>query len=626
MKRTSITIIGMGPRGLSVLERIAAFARTSSSLLAVNIVEPGECGPGVHAPRQPQHLLINTIASQVTIFPFREAVGLASPCAATSLTDWARAQGYRRFGEQFVRLAEGGEGGAEVSDADYLPRQLLGQYLAWAYGQMVAAMPGTVVVRHLRQRAVDLLAKPDGSYTVELETGYLVHSDFVFLATGHSRNALSDEEARCSKFAHDHARYNSKLVYLRHVYPLERLGAIGSDARVGIEGIGLTAHDVVAELTVGRGGRFVRDGDALRYRRSGLEPALLLFSRNCLPAAARGINQKGLDGRHQARFFTREAVRALRAARAGRGARVQLDFDADLLPLLLREMGYAWRTARDGAAPDPASYALGEEEGAALDAMLFPLRGRSFDNPRQFAAYFRALMEADLLEAARGNLGSPAKASADVLRDARAVLQEIVEHGGLTPASHRKFLSVYNPAINRITFGPPRLRNAQLLALLDAGVLEVAAGPNAVLRTDADRAQFALHTKFPSGIHTQYLDALVVARLDVYSPQTDDTVLTRNLMRRGIVRPYFNGSFHPGGLDIDRAGHPLDRNGRAPPNLWALGYLVEGPHYYTHALPRPRLPSRQVLDADLCVKEMFAAIAARNKPIHSVTPVKSAVL
>jgi hypothetical protein len=97
-------------------------------------------------------------------------------------------------------------------------------------------------------------------------------------------------------------------------------------------------------------------------------------------------------------------------------------------------------------------------------------------------------------------------------------------------------------------------------------------------------------------------------------------------MRRGTIRPYFNGNFHPGGLDIDRANHPLDRHGVAPANLWALGYLVEGPHYYTHALPRPRLPSRQVLDAELCVQEMFHLLAARNKTIHSVTPVKSAVL
>lgn len=605
-KRYSITIIGMGPRGLSVLERLAAHARNSASLLAINVIEPGECGPGVHSPRQPQHLLINTIASQVTIFPFREAVGLAGPCAPTSLTEWARAQGYRRFGDHFVQVGAQG-GGAPVSDADYLPRQLLGRYLAWAYGQMVAALPPTALLRHFRQRAVDMLAQPDGNYTVELENGYPVHSDFVFLTTGHSRNAPTDEEAWCRKFALDHARYNSRLAYLRHVYPLERLAAIGGDARVGIAGLGLTAHDVVAELTVGRGGRFEQDGERLQYRRSGHEPALLLFSRNCLPAAARGVNQKGVDGRHQARFFTREAVRALRA-----GAPGQLDFDSQLLPLLLQEMAYAWRCAADGAAPDPARFGATEAELAAIEALLFPLRGCSFAGPEEFAAFLRALLVVDLREAGRGNLASPAKASADVLRDARAVLQEIIEHGGLTPASHRKFLSVYNPAINRLTFGPPRQRNAQLLALFDAGVLSVAAGPNPVLRIDEERSQFALHSKFGHRTVTEHLDVLVVARVDVYSPETDDTMLTRNLVRRGMVRPYFNGSFHPGGLDIDRANHPIERSGRVPVNLWALGYLVEGAHYYTHALPRPRLPSRQVQDADRCVGELFAALAGQH--------------
>lgn len=296
MKRYSITIIGMGPRGLSLLERIAAFAHAGSIPLQLNLVDPGECGPGVHSPRQPQHLLINTVASQVTIFPYRDAVELPCTCAAPSLTEWARAQGYRRFGEQFI-VADGGEA---ITDADYLPRQLLGLYLAWAFGQVAAALPPSVCLRHLRHRAHDLVVQPDGSYTVELENGYPVPSDFVFLATGHGRNNLTDEQAWCRKFAQDHARYNCKLAYIRHPYPLERLGSIGADAVVGIEGLGLTAHDVLAELTAGRGGRFCGEGAHMRYVRSGREPQMLLFSRHCLPAAARGVNQKGLAGRHQA--------------------------------------------------------------------------------------------------------------------------------------------------------------------------------------------------------------------------------------------------------------------------------------------------------------------------------------
>jgi uncharacterized NAD(P)/FAD-binding protein YdhS len=614
MKRYSITLIGMGPRGLSVLERLAAFARNSASLLSINIIEPGECGPGVHAARQPQHLLINTCAGQVTIFPFREAVGLASPCATVSLGEWARAQGYRRFGAQFVKLTPDEAAGAPVSDADCLPRQLLGLYLGWAYGQIAAAMPASVQLRHLRHRASDMLALPDGSFTVELENGFPVPSDFVFLATGHSRSILSDEEAWCRKFAQDHARYNASLLYLRHIYPLDCLRAIGADARVGIDGIGLAAHEVVAELTVGRGGQFEGEGAVLRYRRSGHEPALLLFSRHCVPAPARTAGA-GQDGRLPARYFTREAVRQLRAQRADP---CQLDFDTDLLPLLLQDMGYAWRSAEDGVATDPASYGLGLTERAAIEAMLFPLRGQTFAAPRAFATFFRALLAAEL--------SAPARASAEALRAAHPVLQDIVDHGGLTPASHRKFLSVYHPAFKRLTLGPACQRNAQLLALIDAGVLAVAAGPHAALRIDEERSQFALHSKFATGVVTEYLDALVVARLDPYSPETDDAVLTRNLLRRGIIRPFFNGNFHPGGLDIDRAGHPLDRNGRAASRLWALGCLAEGAHYGTHALPRPSTPTRQVLDADRCVRELFAQIEARKAPIHSVTPVKSAIL
>ena len=51
MKRYSVTILGMGPRGLSVLERIAALAGNRQLLLDINLIEPGECGPGAHCSR-----------------------------------------------------------------------------------------------------------------------------------------------------------------------------------------------------------------------------------------------------------------------------------------------------------------------------------------------------------------------------------------------------------------------------------------------------------------------------------------------------------------------------------------------------------------------------------------------
>nr|WP_315219144.1 FAD/NAD(P)-binding protein [uncultured Duganella sp.] len=626
MKRYSVTIVGMGPRGLSVLERIAAIAGSRQLLLDIVLIEPGECGPGVHATRQPQHLLINTVASQVTMFPALGAVQHAPLCATPSLTAWARQSGYRRFGDSYHRIAGAGDG---ITESDYLPRSMLGEYLAWAYQQVVAALPAGVTLTHHRLRANDLWQQQDGRTAIELESGLIVHSDFVFLTTGHGRNLPSDLDAWLAKFARDQARYNSRLAFVRHVYPLDKLARIGPEARVAIQGLGLSAHDVIAELTVGRGGAFVRQPNGqgvLRYQRSGREPKLTLCSRNCLPYAARGINQKGLDGRHQPHYFTPDAVEALRRmALATRGSR-QLDFDRELLPLLKREMAWVYRNtlARTAALPaaalmpDPLTFVPDADDEAVIDALLFPLRERQFDNLDDFRAFFTGWLQGDLQEARLGNIDSPTKAATDVLRDVRATLQAAIEHGGLTPASHRKFLNVYHPAINRAAFGPPLRRNEELLALLDAGVIDIASGPNSVVEIDEDDSTYVLSTKFADGTERRPIDVLVVARLDAFFPETDESLLIRNVLKRGLVRPYYNGVFHPGGIEIDEASQPLNVQGEPARNIWALGYPVEGCHYYTHALPRPMLRSRQVLDADRCVTAMFAQMAdhPRRHPAH----------
>ncbi|MYM87423.1 hypothetical protein GTP91_09550 [Rugamonas sp. FT82W] len=631
MKRYSVTIVGMGPRGLSAFERLAAAAASLQLPLDINLIEPGDCGPGVHGTRQPQHLLINTIASQVTLFPAPGAVQHAPVCATPSLTTWARQQGYRRVGERYYRLD--GHGGAEITETDYLPRSLLGEYLAWGYRRIAAALPSSVRLTHHRLRATDLWRQADGRHTVELETGYLVQSDFVVLTTGHGRNQPSAMDDMLAAFAQEHARHNSRLAFVRHAYPLTRLDGIGAGTRVAIQGLGLSAHDIIAELTVGRGGAFVQDGDGLRYERSGAEPQLTLCSRNCLPAAARGVNQKGLDGRHQPRYFTPDAVDALRrVALATRGSR-QLDFERELLPLLKREMGWVYRStlataAPGGAAPDAARYMLTADDSALIDQLLFPLHGREFASLDEFRQFFTGWLRDDLAEARLGNVGSAVKAATDVLRDVRATLQAAVEHGGLTPASHRRFLEVYHPAINRVAFGPPLRRNQELLALLDAGVIEIASGPGCTIELDEQNARYVLSTGFGDDVARHQADVLVVARLDAFLPELDDSLLIRNVLKRGLARPYYNGAYHPGGFDIDAAGQPRDDFGQPSRNLWALGYLVEGAHYYTHALPRPGMRSRQVLDADRCVHAMLARMEAVPLPEtrHSAVPASPAAL
>lgn len=68
----SVAVVGAGPRGTSVLERLCASAPellASGARLTVHVVDPSPPGPGrVWRTDQPAELLMNTVSCQVTLF------------------------------------------------------------------------------------------------------------------------------------------------------------------------------------------------------------------------------------------------------------------------------------------------------------------------------------------------------------------------------------------------------------------------------------------------------------------------------------------------------------------------------------------------------------------------------
>jgi uncharacterized NAD(P)/FAD-binding protein YdhS len=485
---------------------------------------------------------------------------------------------------------------------------------------VVKRLPERITVVHHRSRVLDVEER-EQRFQVKLENGYTYPTDYVFLVTGHGKRKPTDDDLRARSFVEQHVGRNPKLGFFASPYPVVGLASISSQATVAVQGFGLTAHDVVSELTLGRGGRYVETADGLRYEASGKEPRILLFSRNCLPFAARGVNQKGLTGKHHAQFFTPAAVRALADAAQRTRNDPRVDFRAEVLPLILKEMAYAYRSTALRQAVDPATFEPTATEQQAIDAILWPLKGRRFASAEAFQQFFDQHFNDDLAHAFKGNLTSPVKAATDVLRDTREALRTAVEFGGSTPDSQRFFVDEFNAITNRIAFGPPKQRNVEFLALRAAGVLELGGGPGARVSGDPASAQFRIDTPYTEGVTQRFADVLIAARLDSFSPLTDDSVLTANLLRRGLIRPYRNGDYHPGGIDIDTQSRPIGSNGRAHSRLWAIGFLVEGAHFYTHALPRPQIASRQTADAERCVLQLFDALDRQR----SVAAIESTV-
>ncbi len=96
-------------------------------------------------------------------------------------------------------------------------------------------------------------------------------------------------------------------------------------------------------------------------------------------------------------------------------------------------------------------------------------------------------------------------------------------------------------------------------------------------------------------------------------PLADKSSLMRSLLARGLVRPFMNGDFHPGGIDVTRDFRVVTHTGEATRGMWALGTVAEGPQYYTYILARPGVNAKVVNDAAQCVKDCLTAMASSER-------------
>jgi len=609
---TTVAVVGVGSRGLSVLERVVTLAKLAgpeAGRVRVEVIDPACDGAGVHDPGQPDYLLLNTTCSQVSMFPDASSVGEDVDAAGPSLYDWVLDRGLR-MGEDGFTV---GSSGRAIRPTDFLPRRVLGEYLGWFLGQVLARAPQHVEVRLHRTIAVDIATGPDGALVIELADGDRVPLDYAFLTTGYTGN---DGTAPGTS---THPRT------IAAPYPLpDQLTGVEPGQTVAIAGFGLSAMDVLSSLTVGRGGRFIPYQGRTDYLASGLEPAILLYSRSGVPCRARPLVTR-FGPRYQPLVLTRPAIDAVRDGCGGR-----LDFDADMLPLILTEMRIAYRRCEANCAGPDAARALADEltmaaaDGrAGIVALLDRLderlgrfdpaavfegtAGMRLDGTAGYQRWLTELLRADLAEGVRGFTGSPVKAALDILRDLRDTVRYIVDFGGLTDASLEEFNRRTVPLMNRAVVGPQYERHTELLALMDAGILRVPFGPEPAVSWNPDRDTWTITSTRLREPYAAEADWLVCGYVDLPAVDSSASPLIRNLYRKGWIRPHRPASRHVVGIDVAADQRPLDRSGRAQSRLWVLGPICEGATFYNNLVPSPNVYSRPIVDAHRCVAAMFAA-------------------
>jgi hypothetical protein len=212
------------------------------------------------------------------------------------------------------------------------------------------------------------------------------------------------------------------------------------------------------------------------------------------------------------------------------------------------------------------------------------------------------MIEADLTEALRPG-GSPVKAAEEVLRILRDQLRSVIEFGGLSLDSYVDFQSNVRGRINRVEAGPPPLRSQQLLALLDAGVVRIALGPNPELAACPDGVRLSSTALDEPTAVT--VDGVVQGHLDLPSLARSSSPLLNRLYAKGRLTQLSYGDTPVGSVAINEDFHPYDTEGRLQPRLSLLGVLTEGVRYFTHYLPSPRSRLRAVYDAQDCVEAVI---------------------
>ena len=544
-----ICIVGAGPRGTGVLQRLCALGTD----LEVHVVDPYPPGPGrIWRRAQPDLLWMNSPVSGVDMF--------GGPDGLPSLWDWFRGEG--------THLLAGGELAGEASrltERRFASRPLAGTYYEWIFAQASAK------VRVHRCQAVDVRDHGSGQAVwLEGATEPLI-VDAVILTQGHVGTRPGPAELSLAAFADSHG-----LTY-RPPGHAEDVPSLRPGESVLLRGLGLTFIDQMTLLTQGRGGKFRRTAAGkLVYEPSGEEPILYAGSRRGVPYHAKPASSLLAGPPPLPRFFTHEVS--------------GLDFRGQLWPLVVKEilggyyhelfLGHPDRTTmswdefspRFAESPDVASLIASAVPDPAdrfnLVALAEPMAGLRFGSRAELTAWMHDYLTADLLRRSDPRHSAELGALAG-LGSAVMTTIELAAAGRIDPVSRvedveRWFL----PFGSYVSSGPPQRRLAELIALSEAGIVRFL-GPELKVSTK-DGCFVASSPAVPGVVRAT---ALIEARLAEPTLTTTTDPLLNALFARGEC----SAEAGTGRLAVRESDHRLlTKSGHAHPRRFAAGPFVAG--------------------------------------------------
>jgi len=583
VKSFTIAIVGAGPRGTGVLERL--LARRSDAELHIHVVDPFPPGAGrIWRSSQPPLLWMNSVAADVTMFTDDTTVVDGPIRPGPTLAQWVL--------EHAHTLRQDPELRDELRDFgphSFASRTLQSRYLSWVFEHAVADTDTHVHVH--RARVTDLTA----DQVLLLDDGSTIRTDAVLLAQGHPDALASHRESQLDEFSRTHG-----LTYIGPGYTADLdPSRVPAGEPVLIAGLGLAFIDWMVLLAETRGGSFARNADGvLEYTASGREPILYAGSRRGVPYHAKISYDIAAARPPLPKFFTADAF-------PGHGP---LHFRDEIWPLASKELAWAHYYELFTAHPERTvgswpEFEIGlseitwgsqeltafveqfvpkDEDRIDLARLDKPFAGRRFEGLDEVGTELQTYIETDLRRRADPYYSSDA-AVFSALLSVYMTIGELLRRGRISAQSVAGDVEGWlHSFFSFVASGPPPERLEQLLALSRADIVHFL-GPDVTFSTE-NGSFVARSSAHDVVVHA---DTLIDARLPVATIAAAEDELLRTLHTRGDITDIRATEHSAAKVAVDGRSRLITASGEAAENRYAVGPWVAG-HTWSSAFPRPR--------------------------------------
>ena len=514
-----LAIVGGGPRGTYALDALSRRWTAEMPALRVRVYEPAPVpGAGnIYDPAQPPWLRMNYGAGLIDAYDRQMETGPED----WSLHRWAQLRG------PVLNHIE------TVDRDHYIPRAVVGEYLHHCHLAAVERLAKVADVE-LIPAGVDEIHRvvDQGGPWVVVAGRQRDRFDHVLVATGHEGFRAAEELD------------SSDTKFIPTIFPVQRhLSAIAVPAGsvVAVRGMGLTWIDAALSLTEGRGGRFETtdrafDGGTDRatdggkvYHRCGNEPAAIVpQSRSGRPMLAKPTMATGLDA------FDRWEEFAERLARLGT-LHGDLDFERDVWPVVIEAADALFARMNDSTASVPRPMCRDKFERWCQLEM----------SPTRCLEIMQNSIDVSL---GRRPL-DPLHALAQAWKSLYPQIVALVGGGGLHDDSWPAFTTIA-AEMERMAFGPPVENVQRIVALIDAGIVDLEH-----LTDDVPAAADVL------------IDARIAPATRPRPGGLVDQMIGDHILACDPVS---------GGVMVDDAGHPIGSRGEIEQTLSLVGRATEG--------------------------------------------------